>query len=255
MERICVISDIQFPYEDTKAVRNVVDFVHIWQPTEVVQIGDLMDYPQPSRWSKDTKAEFEGSIYKDSETGKRFLGYLRSGYDGPVKVIPGNHDTRPFDYLSKYAPALAESRDFNLDTLLDFDGHGVELIEGFYEFAEGWVMTHGHLGFTLSQLAGRTALLAAKKINKSVVMGHTHRMGLSGESSGYNGNINTLWGFEVGNLCNMAKMPYLKTGSANWQQGFGLIYVSNGEVTPVPVPVHSNGTFTVDGNVFGKRNV
>lgn len=252
MERIVVISDIQFVYEDTRAVRNVVDFIHTYQPTQVVQIGDLMDYPQPSRWSKDTRAEFEGSIFADSEVGKRFLGYLRSGYEGPVKVIEGNHDLRPRDYLERNAPALSEARNFDLDVLLDFDSHGVELITGFYEFAPNWVMTHGHLGFTLSQLAGRTALLAAKKIGKSVIMGHTHRLGMAGESHGYNGNTTTHWGFEVGHLCDMSKMPYLKTGSANWQQGFGLVYVSGDDVTPVPVPVHNDGTFTVDGYVFGK---
>lgn len=252
MERIAVISDIQFVYEDTKAVKNVVDFIHTWQPTEVVQIGDLMDYPQPSRWSKDTRAEFEGSIFADSEVGKRFLAYLRSGYDGPIKVIEGNHDLRPRDYLSRNAPALAESRNFDLDVLLDFDGFGVEFIKGFYDFAPNWTMTHGHLGFTLSQLAGRTALLAAKKIGKSVIMGHTHRLGLTGESFGYNGDLTTYWGMEVGHLCDMSKMPYLKTQSANWQQGFGLLYVSGDDVTPVTVPVRKDGTFTVDGYVFGK---
>jgi predicted phosphodiesterase len=252
VERICVISDIQFPYEDTKAVKNVADFIHQWQPTEVVQIGDFMDYPQPSRWSKDTKAEFEGSIYADSEIGKRFLGYLRSGYDGPIKVIEGNHDLRPRDYLSKYAPALAESRDFDLDALLDFDAHGVDLIKGNYHFAPDWVMTHGHLGFTLSQLAGRTAALAAVKMNKSVIMGHTHRTGLVGSTTGLPGEERTLWGFEVGNLCDKSKMDYLKMGIANWQQAFGLVYVSGDDVTPVPVPVHRDGTFTVDGYVFGK---
>lgn len=252
MERIAVISDIQFPYEDTRALRNVADFIHTWQPTEIVQIGDFMDYPQPSRWSKDTKDEFEGSIYADSELGKKFLGYLRSGYDGPIKVIEGNHDLRPRDYLARHAPALAESRDFDLDKLLDFDSHGVELIKGFYEFTDDWVMTHGHLGFTLSQLAGRTALLAAKKIGKSVIMGHTHRLGFTAESSGYNGNVHTYWGMEVGHIMDLSKAHYLKHGAANWQQGIGIVYVSGNDVTPIAVPISKEGTFTVDGYLFGK---
>src|SRR5690606_19423085 len=84
-----------FPYTTLfrSALKNVLGFIKQYQPDEVVQIGDLMDFPQPSRWSKDTRAEFEGSVFKDAEYGiKNFVKPLRDVYDGPVKVIEGNHD-------------------------------------------------------------------------------------------------------------------------------------------------------------------
>lgn len=252
MDRIVIISDTQIPYHDERAVRNVIEFIGTWQPDHLVHVGDLMDFPTPARWSKDTRVEYAGSVKRDAEEGKRFLGDVRRVYAGPWNVLEGNHDLRPRVYLEQYAPALGDYP-FDIGTLLDFDGHGVNLVEGFFDFAAGWTVTHGHLGFTLSQLAGRTALLAAKKIGKSVIMGHTHRLAVTGESYGYNGEVSTYWGMEVGHLCSLRKMGYLKNGGANWQQGFGIVFVNGDQVTPIPVPVHKSGTFTVDGYTFGAK--
>jgi hypothetical protein len=44
---------------------------------------------------------------------------------------------------------------------------------------------------------------------------------------------------------------YLKGGSGNWQQGFGLMYVKDNKVTPVFVPIDRLGSFTVEGKTYG----
>ena len=46
------------------------------------------------------------------------------------------------------------------------------------------------------------------------------------------------------------KAGYLKAGSANWQMGFGIIEVHGKNVTPIPVPVNADGSFTVYGKVY-----
>ena len=251
-KRIVVVSDTQIPYEDRRAVKAVVKFIGDTQPDEVIHIGDLVDYPQPSRWNKDTRGEFEGSIFADSEATKaRFLAPLREVYDGPVGVHEGNHDERPRVYLAKYAPALVESQAFNLEVLLDFDGFGVQLLPEFYRIAPGWITTHGHRGgIRLTQKAGDTALNAAVKMNTSVIMGHTHRLGLKPHSTGYGGTVTKeVWGMEVGNLMNMKLAQYLKGGTANWQQGFGLVTVDGKHVKPEIIPI-IGGRFSVDGHLW-----
>src|SRR5690606_19916072 len=136
---------------------------------------------------------------------------LRDVYSGPVGVIEGNHDERPRTYLAKYAPALAESKAFHIDALLGFDDFGIRWLPDFYEFAPDWVATHGHRGgIRLTQDAGKTALNAAIRFGSSVVMGHTHRLGAVPKTIGYDGNMRTLWGVEVGNLMNMKLAGYLK---------------------------------------------
>lgn len=251
---IVVISDVQWPYHHPVALRNVIRFIGDIQPREVIQIGDLMDYPQPSRWNKGTRGEFEGGVIKDSNDARRYmLKPLRDAYDGKITVIEGNHDLRPREYLIKNAPALAESRAFDLDKLLDFDGFGIDFVRRFYNFAPGWTATHLHLGFSLSRYAGGTAMSAARKMRKSVVGGHTHRLGLIGESSGYDGRGETIWGFEVGHLMDVRKAAYLKHGYGNWQSGIGVFEVDGNLVRPIPVPITPGGAFSFRGQRYGGK--
>jgi predicted phosphodiesterase len=251
--RIVIISDTQMPFEDRKALAAVVRFVSDYQPDEVVQIGDLVDFPQPSRWNKDTRGEFEGSVFADAEyVKKKFLQPLRNVFGGPVGVIEGNHDERPRVYLEKYAPALAESRAFDFDVLLDFDAFGVTKLPEFHRFAPGWLMTHGHRGgIRLTQNAGMTALGAAKKFGESVIMGHTHRLGKVSFTYGYDGDSKTLTGVEVGHLMNpkLASQQYLKSGTANWQQGFAVATVDGRHVKVDPIEI-VNKKFVVGGAVY-----
>lgn len=252
MKRTVIVPDTQIPFHDRKALRRVIDFIGEYQPDEVVHIGDLADFPQPSRWNKGTRGEFEGSVYKDADTVKReFLAPLRDVYYGPVGVHEGNHDLRPREYLSKYAPALQESGAFSMSTLFDFDGFGVTELPEFYDIAPGWISTHGHRGgIRLSQISGSTALNAAKKFGKSVVCGHTHRLALTHFASGYAGRSTVeVSGMEVGNLMDMKQATYLKGGSANWKQGFGILHQDGGVVRAEAIPINRRA-FIVEGETW-----
>jgi hypothetical protein len=48
------------------------------------------------------------------------------------------------------------------------------------------------------------------------------------------------------------KASYLKGGIANWQQAIGVLYIDSQKVTPKLIPIHKDGTFVVDGKVWGK---
>lgn len=253
MRKILFYPDVQVPFHNSLQVRALNRFMAHWQPDEVIIIGDFMDYPQPSQWSKATAEEFKGSVFEDSEIGKRVLADMRVGYSGPIMFIEGNHDLRPRVYLARYAPALAESKAFHIETLLEFDSLGITLADAFYDFAPGWVATHGHLGISLSQSPGRTALGAAKRVGKSVVMGHTHRLAKMPDTIGRDGEFNTLWGMEVGHVMDMrpGSVPhYLKGGFANWQSGFGIAYVDGNNVYPQTVEIDDEGRFVFEGEVF-----
>lgn len=252
MKRVAVISDTQIPYDDRRALNAVVRFIGDTQPDEVLHIGDLMDYPAPSRWTKGTAEEFAARIKPDSEQCKRrFLEPLRAVYDGPVGVHEGNHDARPREYLAKYAPALVEYEDqFRFESLLDFDGFGVTVLPEFYRVAPGWVSTHGHRGgVRLSQKASDTAYNAMIRFASSVIIGHTHRQGIKPHTFGYDSNQKTYWSMEVGNLMNMRLAHYLRGATANWQSGFALLTVDGRHVKPELVPI-VGGRFSVDGRTW-----
>lgn len=251
-KRIVIISDTQIPYDDRRALSAVIQFIGDTQPDEVVHIGDLMDYPTPSRWSKGTADEFRQRIKPDSEQAKkRFLAPLRQVYDGPVGVHEGNHDARPYEYLEKFAPALAEyAEDFKFHNLLDFDGFGVSVLPEFYKIAPNWISTHGHRGgVRVLQKAGHSAANAASRFNTSVVIGHTHRQGIIPHTYGFAGQQTVVWSMEVGNLMNMRLAQYLKGATANWQSGFAMLTVEGRSVKPELVPI-VGGRFSVDGRTW-----
>lgn len=252
MTRIVVLPDTQAPYMNLPAYKAILRFIGDTQPDQVIHIGDLMDYPTPSRWSKGSAEEFALLMTKHNEWAKsRLLAPLRDVYDGPVKIHEGNHDLRPRTYLTRYAPALAEFEgQFHIKELLDFDGFGFELLPDFHPVAPGWVTTHGHVGgLSLSPVAGGTAARATLKVGRSLVMGHTHRAGIIPTTRGYGGTINhDLVGVEVGHLMDMRKASYLKGGTGNWQLGFATLDVDGKHVQPTVVKITNK--FIVDGETW-----
>jgi hypothetical protein len=98
--------------------------------------------------------------------------------------------------------------------------------------------------------AGVTALNAAKKIGKGVVMGHTHRAGIVSESTGYGGKLQTVTEVEVGHLMDVSKATYLKSGYANWAAGFATITVAGKLVVPQLVPMAQDGSFVYEGRLW-----
>ncbi|MFJ2115936.1 metallophosphoesterase [Streptomyces sp. NPDC087850] len=253
MKRIVVIPDLQIPFHDRRALKNVIQFVGEYQPDLVLQIGDLMDYPAPSRWTTGTRLEFAGGVIRESEIGKKeFLGPLRDVYSGPLEILEGNHDERPRVYLAQRAPALsAEDEFYRFENLLDFKTYEVSLRSPFKPLAPGWTAMHGHEMKGFNSISGRTAAAFAKKLKCSVVMGHTHRLAISPESGGI--RHSTRYGFEAGHLMDMKQASYLRGGPANWQMGFGILYVLGPHVQPTPVDIASDGSFIVEGQAYGKK--
>ena len=250
-ESVLVIPDMHYPDTDMRLFGAVLGAIKEVKPDRIIQIGDLMDYPQPSRWTKGTRYEFEGSVFADSEKAvKNVIEPLRKVFDGPIGVHEGNHDLRPRAYLEKYAPALAETEKFNFENLLRFEEFGIERLPDFNKVAPGWITTHGHLGgIRLSQIAGNTPLNAAKKMGVSIVMGHSHRAGIGHYTVGYAGSGSTVTGMEVGHILNPKKVTYLKGATGNWQQALGWLTIDGQHVTPQLIPV-SKGKFSIEGRVF-----
>jgi hypothetical protein len=245
-ELIPVISDLQAPYQDNRAVAAVATFIADRNLNSVC-VGDAMDAPQMSRWHRGAKGEFTGTVGKDRNTT---LGLLR---DLRVKHLTrSNHDDRLENYVREFAPALygdPELPEYRFENFMRLDTIGCEFHREPWSPAPGWLLLHGDES-GLSQIPGTTAMGLAKKTGMSVVCGHTHRLGLQHQGAAFGGKVlRQLWGFEVGNLMDLKKATYLKGGIANWQQGFGILAVDGKDVTPIPVPI-KDGKFYFDGKVW-----
>lgn len=247
-----VISDLQVPYHHVRAVNNVCDFIADYQPDELVNVGDDTDSPEPSRWNKGYAGEYAGTLQagldKTAAVHLQFRDAL--GIGKPYHVSRSNHGDRVQTYVQRYAPALESLRSLNIQNLLGYEAAGITYHEKPYEFAPGWLLMHGDEG-SMSQIGGSTAMSLARKAGKSVVCGHTHRLGFQHETRGVNGKTSTIFGLEVGHLMDIRQAQYLPTGSANWQMGFAIFYVEGKHVQFVTVPVRPNGSFIVDGRAYG----
>lgn len=247
---IVILPDIQYPYHDPKFTNALIRFVADFAPDELVQIGDLIDQPEPSRWNKGMAGEYAGTLQASLKGTTLMLTQFRDalGAGKPFRVKAGNHDERVDTYVRRYAPALDGIEALEMPALLGLAELGIEWEPKPFVVAPGWVAAHGHEG-SLNRVAGSTALGIARKLGMSVVCGHTHRIGLQHETTGFGRKLKIIAGFEVGHAMDMSKAQYLPTGVASWQQGFGILRVRNGKTHAQPVTVN-NRSFTVDGYVY-----
>lgn len=249
-----VVSDMQVPYEDRNAVQAVIDFVAKTKPDGLLNVGDELDSPQPSRWTKGSAGEYANDLHRDIERCAGIMAEFRSalGKGKPYHVMRSNHGDRIATYVDRYAPALspfiAPGGVLDVPTLLGYPDIGVTYHRRAFEFAPGWVLAHGDEGGS-SRIPGGTAKGLAIVWNKSVVCGHTHKAGITPHTTGLPGaQQRTVYGVEVGNLMNMKKASYLKTGTANWQQAFGIVRVDEKN----PRRTFAELRFIVGGKVAGE---
>lgn len=248
-ETIVCLPDFQVPYHDPKLIRAMFRLISDVQPSKVIHVGDFLDSPEPSRWSRGAAGEYAGTLQKSLDTAFDVLADLRAAFpSGPVVLKMGNHDRRISDYVTKYAPALGPLRALEFERLIHADALGVEVSHGLYDVAPGWLVAHGDEG-TLSRIAGGTAAGLAAKFGRSVVCGHTHRAGLIPKSTGYNGKTYPVFGMEVGHAMDIKRAGYLKGGAADWQQAIGVLHTNGRTTIPALIPVVDR-KFAFDGTVY-----
>jgi len=245
MMRTVVISDLQCPYHDAKAVAAVAQFIEEWDPGAVLCVGDEADLPQISRWTQGTAGEYTKDLGKHRDATVRVLEQLQV-----TAISRSNHGDRLWNSISRRLPGLMGVPELEYGEFFRHDQLGITFHTKPYEFAPGWVLAHGDES-GVSKNGGTTAINLAKKLGRSTVIGHTHRQGMVSETQMLSGTVtSTLTGVEVGHLIDTRSpgMAYTR-GSANWQKGFAIVYHDGKKVTPVLVPIHGK-SFTVEGETY-----
>jgi predicted phosphodiesterase len=242
-QRVVVLSDLQIPYHDEAAVKRVVSFIKWYKPTQLWCVGDELDAPEPSRWNKGMAGEYATTLQDSIDMTYNVMADFRDalGRNKPFIIQRSNHTDRIQTYIRKYAPAFNSLESLQIEKLLGYNDLNIQYLHRFKELLPGWVMAHGDEGRAI-QVPGSTAMSLAKKLGKSVVCGHTHKLGLQHETTGLYGKNRTQFGLEVGHLMDIKQASYLTTGVANWQQGIGILVEKNRKVTPYAVPI-------IDGDI------
>lgn len=237
-EYIPIISDIQYPLHDPKAIALAATIVADLN-VDSICIGDELDNWQISRWCRGRAGEYDGQLVTARDGVKQVLRDLRVRH-----LNRSNHgNTRLETYLESHAPALVGLPELEYENFLGLRELGITFHRDPYQFAPNWVSVHGDEA-ALIQSPGGTALNIAKKMGASVVSGHTHKMGIQHHHVNWGGKTRKeVWGVEVGNLMDQSKASYLKGGFANWTQGIAVMVLDGKDVTPVLVPFRNGKAF------------
>ena len=247
MKRIVIVPDLQVPYHSRPAVRALARFIEDYKPDQVACVGDLIDMPQISQWTKSGAGEHTKDLHKHRNEAIEVIDMLK------IDVISrANHEDRLFKAISSRLPGLGGLPELEIENFLKLNEMGVTYAHEPYLLAPKTYLMHGDEG-PQSQRAGATAAGLIQRLGGgcSAIIGHTHRLGLVPKTSMVGGKVIRIdWGMEVGCILDYKSggFRYMK-GMANWQMGFGMLTVDGKTITPTPIPIQ-NKSFVVEGERY-----
>lgn len=246
--RYLICSDLQVPFQFDAAITNLKKLVKAYKFDLVLNVGDELDLNTISKYSQGKAESFQQTLNADRDLCKEIL------YDLKTDVISrSNHADRLFAALTQ-VPGLMALPELQYEKFMDFDRLGIYYAKKPYAIpGTDFVLCHGDEG-NMSKLGGGTALNIAKRWGKSVISGHSHRMGYQCQSEAFGGRLQrVLVGVEVGHTCSMKKMSYLAKSNyyANWQAGVVILTVKRGNPSFEMVRFNDDGSFTALGKAFG----
>jgi len=248
IKRIVILSDLQVPFEDVHVTRNIAKFLKTFKPDQTVTIGDEIDFQTISKWSDGTPGAYEQTLGDDRDRCVELLWEL-----GVTDCIRSNHTDRLYNIIMKKIPSFLSLPELRFEKFMKFDELGITFWKKPMPLAPNWVAVHGDHSPIKSQ-GGLSAMEAARRNGKNVISGHTHRAGRTSFSEASGGRLGrVLHGVEVGNLMDFSKALYGgSTGSFNWQQAFAIMYIHGKNVQVDLIYIEKNGTFIVNGKVYGR---
>lgn len=196
-KRIAVISDLQIPFHDPKAVRAAMKWHRRPNPDCILINGDLIDFPQISRFEKNPLfRDLPGDISKTRE----MLGWLRQEFKKARIVLKlGNHEERWEKHL--WQSPLNGIDDFELDKVLRCGDFGVEVVGDKRPVMAGRLpILHGHefqQGMAVSVNPARTTFLRTMHL---ALIGHNHQTSEHTQADMWHKTI-TCW--STGCLCGL----------------------------------------------------
>jgi hypothetical protein len=258
---VVVGSDFHGQMVDPLALRVWLDVLEMVQPDGVVLNGDVVDFPDISRYSQIPGA---GSLSLQDE-----VDYVRNHIMQPTRAaVPdafityhiGNHEHRLVRFLSDTAPQLADLRALQWDTLFGVEEFGIEMVFGgnwlapkkkdqdmnvrrtFKVYYDSFVVTHGE------SIANNAMAKEIERFGMSGTSGHTHRPGMWTAPNMHNPHI--VW-TTTGMMAGHAVGKTYVSGPSQWTMGFCVFVIdpASGCVVPMPVTIFE-GFAAFNGRVW-----
>lgn len=222
-----IIPDIQYPYNDDLLLSKILKVAERHQPDQIIQIGDGIDFPQVSQWSKGTAGEYADTLQKhvDGYRAEVLKPIREAAPSSKLTWIEGNHDLRLREFVRKYAAPLAPLRALEVQSLFGLDDLDIRYERGPYHFATNTFAVHGHEcgGYCASASAWDAKFTKRYGSDKNFVFGHTHQPFLMSRAFGYAGKVSPRFTMNVGSIMDPVAATYVKDGAVSWVPSFGWI--------------------------------
>lgn len=247
MKTTLVLPDIQYPDHDALMLRKIIKLAEEIQPDAILQIGDGIDFPQVSQWSKGNAGEFAETLQKDID------GYVSSVLEPLRQAAPkaaitwleGNHDLRIKDFIRKYAAPLGVLRALEMESLFGLQDLSIDYVRGPHRIATNTYAVHGHEagGYCASPSAWDLKFTKRYGSDKNFLFGHTHQPFLITRAFGYDGKVSPRFTMNVGSIMDPVRATYVKDGAVNWQMSFALLRDDGKRVYPELITAVDRGFY------------
>lgn len=236
-----VLNDLQFPFHDAPVLDLVLSFITDLKPYGVVLNGDIIDCYDLSEFSKNPVTA--NVLLEEQKLAMDLMNEL-ARVTTERWWLGGNHEDRLRRYIWNHAGKLGQFAELDFPKLFKVSecgfkwkpyGHSVDLGR--------LTVTHGDM---VRQGSGASAKAHFGKYGSSVMIGHTHRMGVyfKTDKRGVHG------AYENGCLC---KLTPEYAHFPDWQQGFSVVHVGEGGWFNVQqVPILGRKRFLYGGRVYGR---
>ena len=246
---IVVLGDMHFPKHCQKSLDIVLETVSQLQPKQIVLNGDTVDLLAVSRFPKDIRHNY--TLLDERTAYQKFLRDLIEVSNGASIVeTHANHsgngtEGRWFRYLSERLGELGCLPDIKdkLSYQNVFLGELQEYVDhcDYVEVCPDLIITHGDV---VRKNGGYSARGMIDKYYHSLIMGHTHRIGMTAQRLPGIGSKQEkqIYAWEMGCTCDLNPVY---ASSPNWQNGFGIISVSDDGTFGVEPVMIQNGKATI----------
>lgn len=234
--RTLVIPDIQYPYHDKLALEKLIRLAADEQPDQIVQIGDGIDFPQVSQWSKGTAGEYADTLQEHIEGYREelLLPLREVAHNADIVWLEGNHDLRLREFIRKYAAPLTNLKALEVKSLFKLDDLDIRYEKGPLRIATNTLAIHGHEsgGYCASASAWDAKFAKRYGSDKNFVFGHTHQPFLITRSYGYSGKVTPRFTLNAGSIMDPVEATYVKDGAVNWTMSFAWLEDDGKRVWP-----------------------
>ena len=245
------------PLHDRAACDVVIQAADLLQPDEIILLGDMVD---GAAWSTRWQVSPDLRYTTNATMRELYAGLLvplrLSCPTAKIVFMEGNHEKRVQDALTaklcegvglRAADTLNGDELITIETLLALDSLDIEYFGPYgaaYWLYDKIRIQHG----TKARPAGETSSAYLRNAISSVIFGHVHRLELAQKKIQTPKGPEVITAMSPGCLCRTdGAVPHAGGDFLDWQQGFGIVYESDGETSIQVVPIN-NGSAILHGH-------